>query len=197
MIRSTRLLILCIFLLPAPTLNPPSGITQMNIDLSWSNVTGNYGYRIERSTDNVNWAQLILPGVDVTAYSDSSVVPNQLYYYRVSTKNSAGAFSVVSNVKSATTQAVPSPTLNALSGVTQMSIDLSWVNVAGNAGYGAAVNWKNPTASKSRRRSSTSSGLKLFFSSSAFMTPALMSVPRPRPTGMAARVRTAISPSRM
>jgi len=44
--------------LPAPTLNTLSGVTPIKIDLSWSNVTGNTGYKIERSLNNSTWNQL-------------------------------------------------------------------------------------------------------------------------------------------
>lgn len=122
-------------LLPAPVLNALSGITQMNIDLSWNNIIGNAGYLIERSTDSINWSQLAVVGIDTTAYSDSTVVPNQMYYYRLAARNSAGVYSTMSTVQSGQTQAVPSPALNPLTGITQSSIELSWSPVAGNSGY--------------------------------------------------------------
>lgn len=123
-------------LLPAPTLNPLTGVSQSQITLSWDNVAGNSGYKVERSTNNVNWVQATLTAVDVLTFSDSNLLPNQIYYYRVFTKNSAGAYSSpASNVQSATTLAVTSPVLNTLSGVTISQITLSWNDVEGNVGY--------------------------------------------------------------
>jgi len=123
-------------LLPAPVLNPLTDITQSQISLSWSNVSGNFGYKIERSTNNVNWSQLTLPAVDVVTYTDTNLLPNQIYYYRIATKNSAGGYSSPpSNVQSATTLAVTSPVLSPLTGVTTSQIVLGWNNVEGNTGY--------------------------------------------------------------
>jgi hypothetical protein len=123
-------------LLPAPTLNSLTNITQSQITLSWNNVTANTGYKIERSTDNVSWLQAALPAAGITTYTDSGLLPNQIYYYRVSTKNSANAYSSPpGNVQSATTLPVTPPVLNALSGVTTSQITLTWNNVLDNAGY--------------------------------------------------------------
>ena len=122
-------------LLPAPALAVPTGITQSKIDLLWDNVAGNSGYRIERSTDNVSWSQIAVPLSNVNTYSDTGVIANQTYYYRVATRNSSGVYSAPSNVQSATTLPVPSPTLSALSGITTSRILLTWNDVEGNAGY--------------------------------------------------------------
>lgn len=122
-------------LLPPPTLNAATGVTQSSITLSWGNVTGNNGYRIDRSTDGISFAQLTLPAVNAVTYTDTGLSPNQIYYYRISTKNSAGAYSVVSNVQSATTLPVVAPVLNVPSSVTLSQMVLTWNDVSGNAGY--------------------------------------------------------------
>jgi len=122
-------------LLPAPVLNALSGVMQSQITLSWADVPGNAGYKIERSPNGSTWTQINLPAASVVTYTDSPLAPNQIYYYRVSAKNSAGAYSVASNVQSATTVAVPPPVLNALTGITTSEITLSWADVPGNAGY--------------------------------------------------------------
>jgi uncharacterized delta-60 repeat protein len=125
-------------LLPAPTLNTLTGVTQSAISLSWSGVTGNYGYKIERSTDNSSWSQvatMATTSANPVTYTDNNLAPNQIYYYRVSTNNSAGVYSTPSNVQSATTLAVSVPTLNSLTGITTSQITLNWGPVTGNAGY--------------------------------------------------------------
>lgn len=123
-------------LLPAPVLNPLTDISQSQISLSWSNVSGNSGYRIERSTDSVNWSQVVTLATDVVTYTNTNLAPNQIYYYRIGTKNSAGAYSSpASNVQSATTLPVTSPVLSPLTGVTTGQVVLSWNDVAGNYGY--------------------------------------------------------------
>ena len=123
-------------LLPAPVLSALTGVTQSQITLTWDNVASNAGYKVERSIDNVTWVQASLPAVDVVTFIDSNLLPNQIYYYRVYTKNSAGVYSSpASNVQSATTLAMTPPVLNPLSGVTTSQITLSWNDVEGNAGY--------------------------------------------------------------
>lgn len=123
-------------LLPAPTLNTLTDVTQSQITLSWSSVAGNSGYKVERSSDNYSWVQVNLPATDAVTYTDSNLAPNQIYYYRVSTRNSAGDYSSpASNIQSATTLPVTAPVLNPLSGVTTGQIILSWNDVSGNSGY--------------------------------------------------------------
>jgi len=154
-----------ITLLPAPLLNPLTDITQSQISLSWSNVSGNYGYRIERSTNNVNWSQIALPATDVVTYTSTNLLPSQIYYYRVATKNSAGAYSSpASNVQSATTLAVTSPILSPLSGITTSQIILAWNDVAGNYGYKVErstdnVNWSQIATPVQGSTGYTSTGL--------------------------------------
>ena len=152
-------------LLPAPVLNAPTGVTQSSISLSWGNVTGNYGYKVERSTDNVSWSTINSPAANVVSYTDSGLVPNQIYYYRVSTKNSANAFSVASATQSATTLPVTPPVLNPLSGITISQIVLTWSDVSGNAGYKVEqstdnVNWIVAATPAAGATSYTSTGLQ-------------------------------------
>lgn len=129
--------------LPAPTLSALSGVTPTKIDLTWSNVTGNTGYKIERSLNNSTWNQLATPAADAVSHSDTTVSPNQIYYYRISAKNSAGVFSVVSNVQSVTTPAYAAPVLT-LSGMTSSQITLTWTDVF-NTGYKIERSLNNST----------------------------------------------------
>ena len=41
------------------------------------------GFRIERSTDGVNFTQVAQLGSNVTSYTSSNLTKNRLYYYRV------------------------------------------------------------------------------------------------------------------
>ena len=129
--------------LPAPTLNALSGVTPIKIDLSWSNVTGNTGYKIERSLNNSTWNQLATPAADAVSHSDTTVTPNQIYYYRISAKNSAGVYSATSTVQSATTPAYAAPVLT-LSGMTTTQITLTWTDVF-NTGYKIERSLNNST----------------------------------------------------
>ena len=114
-------------LLSPPTLNTLSGITSTKIDLSWSRVTGNAGYKIERKAGaGGTWAQLATTASNVETYTDNSLTspPGTAYYYRVYTKNTENYSSVPSNEKYATTgPAQPVVTLTASS---PSQVTLSW-----------------------------------------------------------------------
>jgi hypothetical protein len=69
------------------TLNWTSG-TQNQINLSWSNVAGETGYRIQ-SWNGSAWVQFATVGANVTSYA-FTVQPGVTYYVRVGAYNSAG-----------------------------------------------------------------------------------------------------------
>ena len=74
------------FTLDAPTNLVAADITDIQVDLTWTNATGNNGYTIERSVgDNLNYSVLATVSVDTAVYSDNTTVEGTLYYYRVKT----------------------------------------------------------------------------------------------------------------
>lgn len=77
-----------------------SGTTQ--IDLSWTNVTGNTGYRVERSLDLASWSLLTTLAQDAVTHSDTGLTTNTIYYYRVRAFDASGG-SAWSNTAAATT----------------------------------------------------------------------------------------------
>jgi Fibronectin type III domain len=79
------------------------------IDLSWTDVDGETGYRIERSTDGASeWTTIATTGQDVTVYTDAGLSAGTTYSFRVFAENDAGE-SPPSNVSSATTAAEQPP----------------------------------------------------------------------------------------
>lgn len=94
---------------PPPTTNPPAAPTALSavagkrkITLSWSdNSTNETGFKIERSTDGVNFTQ-IATSTSAT-YTNSNLTTGVTYHYRVRAYNSAGD-SAYSNVASATSK---------------------------------------------------------------------------------------------
>jgi len=94
--------------LVAPTLTC-SSTTSDAIDLTWTDVEGATGYRIERSTDGVSdWTTIATTGQDVTVYTDAGLSPGTTYSFRVFAENDAGE-SPASNVGSATTASEEAP----------------------------------------------------------------------------------------
>jgi Fibronectin type III domain len=61
------------------------------VDLSWADGASETGYRIERSTeDPIGWTVIGTTGMDVTAYTDSALLPETTYLYRVVATNAGG-----------------------------------------------------------------------------------------------------------
>ena len=79
--------------------------TSTTVDLSWADGATETAYRIERSTeDSTGWTVIGTTGMDVTAYTDSALLPETTYLYRVVATN-AGGDSPPSAVVSVTTLA--------------------------------------------------------------------------------------------
>jgi titin len=62
--------------------------TQVN--LSWTDLSGESNYKVERSTDNLFWAHIGHTAAGVTTYSDTGRTASTKYYYRVLAVNAAG-----------------------------------------------------------------------------------------------------------
>jgi hypothetical protein len=80
-----------------------SSTTSDGIDLTWTDVDGETGYRIERSSDGVtDWTTIATTGQDVTVYTDAGLAAGTTYWFQVFVENEAGE-SPASNVAAATT----------------------------------------------------------------------------------------------
>ena len=101
--------------------------------LSWTDgSTDEIGFRVERSTDNSNFTTIATLGTNVNTYSDNTVSPKVLYYYRVHAYNSAGKSSSISN--SFTTGSVSADFLSATS-TSRGSVTLTWTLQTGVTSY--------------------------------------------------------------
>ena len=89
----------------------PTGLTataqsQTQIDLTWAdNANNEDNYRVDRSTDGVNFSPLISLPADSIAYSNTGLAASQTYFYQVVAVNAVG--SAASDTASATTDAPP------------------------------------------------------------------------------------------
>jgi rhamnogalacturonan endolyase len=99
-------------IVPAAPPNAPSSliataIGAFQINLVWQdNSSDENAFLIERSTNNVNFAQIASVSPNTTNYSDIGLLASTTYYYRVRGTNLAGA-SGYSNTTNATTTATP------------------------------------------------------------------------------------------
>jgi len=122
---------------PVTIPNPPSGLTATavstsQINLAWSDNSSNEtGFKIERSTDNITFAQITTVGTNVTSYSNTGLAAATKYYYRVSSYNSAGT-SAPSAVANATTFSsgggLAAPSNLQASALSSTNIKLTWTD---------------------------------------------------------------------
>ncbi|MFH1227028.1 MAG: SBBP repeat-containing protein [Planctomycetota bacterium] len=88
--------------LPSAVSNLTATVNNTIITLSWQDNSNNEdGFKIERSTDGVNFSQIAVLGSDITTYSDEGLTLATTYYYRVRAYNENG-YSEYSNGISAT-----------------------------------------------------------------------------------------------
>jgi hypothetical protein len=119
---------------PTAVTAAPSSSTQ--IDVAWADVSGEAGYRLERSLDGVaGWTAVTTTGSDTTIYQDGGLASSTTYFYRVFATDLTGD-SAPSGVVSATTSTDPpsQPTISTLT-ATSTDVDLVWTDVAGETGY--------------------------------------------------------------
>jgi hypothetical protein len=124
------------------------------IDLSWTAPANNgatiSGYLIQRSTDGSSYSTLVAnTGSSATTYSDTSLLSNQIYYYKVSAINAAGT-GLASTAANATSTTVPqAPTVSAANVGTGRAYNngAATVTVSGGATGGKAISSYTATSS--------------------------------------------------
>lgn len=103
--------------------------------VAWDDVTGETGFRVERSIDGTNFTLVATLAADVTSYTDASVVAGTCYWYRVQAYN-ATTVSAYSNVASGvvpTAATAPTITTQPLSSTVSVGASVSFsVAVSGS-----------------------------------------------------------------
>ena len=122
----------------APPMPPvaPAGLVATaasgtEIDLLWSDVTGETGYRIERSSDGVHFTPIGTVAANVTMYADKTVSGPGTYLYRVIATNGVGD-SPASNLASAAPLQPPTAPDTLAAALNGTEIDLSWADHSDN-----------------------------------------------------------------
>jgi hypothetical protein len=121
---------------PTPTPAPPSGLTAtpapacLQINLSWTdNSTNEAGFKIERSSDNITFAQIATVSANATTYTAQQGLAG-LRYFRVRAYNVNGN-SPYSNTASSYSGVCPTPlppTNLTATAVSSSQINLSWTD---------------------------------------------------------------------
>lgn len=114
----------------APSNLAANTFSTSQINLNWTDNSANEdGFKVERSTDNVNFTEIATVGPNINAYSNTGLQQSTTYYYRVNAFKGAED-SGYSNVASATTtQDPPAAPINlTASAVSSGQINLSWLD---------------------------------------------------------------------
>jgi len=112
----------------APSDLTATAVSPTQIDLAWHDNSGDeQGFRIERSLDGFNFGEIATVGSNVTTFSDTTVSPDTLYFYRVFAFNNFGN-SEPSNIAFALTPPSPIP-VNPVIIVDPTSIDFGSVRL--------------------------------------------------------------------
>ncbi|MDB6025961.1 MAG: putative esterase [Verrucomicrobiales bacterium] len=96
----------------APTTLTATAVGGTQVNLGWTdNAANENGFKVERSTDNVNFSQIVALAANVVTYTNTGVTSGTTYYYRVRSyqTNSADTTldSAYSNVASVTPLLAP------------------------------------------------------------------------------------------
>jgi len=123
---------------PFPGLDPPTNLTaaatsSSRVNLAWTdNATAEAGFKLERSTDGVNFTQVALLAANSTAYTNINLTAATTYHYRVRAYTGP-EHSAFSNTASTTTQPPPAaPTNLTATALSTSRINLRWTDNATN-----------------------------------------------------------------
>jgi tartrate-resistant acid phosphatase type 5 len=114
-----------------------TAMSSQQIDLTWKdNSTIETGFKLYRSTDNINFARIATLGPNVTAFSNTGRPASTTYYYKVFAFNATGN-TAYSNVASAMTMAAATikplaPTNLAATALSSTQVQLTWTDNANN-----------------------------------------------------------------
>jgi hypothetical protein len=112
----------------APSDLTATAVSPTQIDLAWQDNSGDeQGFRIERSLDAFTFGEIATVATNVTSFSDTTVSPDTLYFYRVLAFNNFGN-SEPSNIAFAQTPPSPIP-VNPVIVVDPTSIDFGSVRI--------------------------------------------------------------------
>ena len=121
----------------APSSLTATAVSTSRVNLTWSdNSINEYAFRLERSTDGVNFSLVSNISANVTSYSNMNLPAATTYTYRIQAYDGPN-YSAFSNTASATTQPPPAaPTNLSATTISSSRVNLAWTDNATNeAGF--------------------------------------------------------------
>jgi alpha-tubulin suppressor-like RCC1 family protein len=118
---------------PAPPTLTATVVSSTQIDLSWiDNSYNEENFIIERSTDGINYAIIVILPVNTTSYSDppageagTGLTFGVMYYYRIRSYNSFGSSPYAASFSTPT---ILAPSALNITFVSVFQLDLSWID---------------------------------------------------------------------
>ncbi len=125
----------------ASAVNRPSPVTgaavtvlsNFQLVLNWTETSGETGYRIERSTDNVTFAQIATVGANVPSYASSGLAAGTPYWFRISPTSATGDGNPV--VITGTTTGLQAVVDLAFTSKASSAIGIAWTAVSAATSY--------------------------------------------------------------
>ncbi len=153
----------------APPAAPSSAAARLNatnpyVDVSWVDASTNEsGFKVERSSDGVNFAQVGQTGSNAAAFQDRTTSGGASYWYRIRAFNNGGA-SAASNTASISVPKLLAPSAPTLkspaNGATTSSNIVSWMAAAGATAYDVYVGTSSTPTLYKQNVSGTSVSIK-------------------------------------
>lgn len=119
----------------APTALTASAVSAAQINLAWADNSANEtGFRVERSTDGINFTQIATPGAGVTSFSNTGLTASTAYTYRVRAYNPAGDSDPTNDASATTLTPAPPSAPDSLAATVASStqINLTWADRSNN-----------------------------------------------------------------
>jgi hypothetical protein len=107
-------------------------VASSRINLTWTDTaTNEAGFKIERSSDGVNFTQIAIVVPNTSSYSATNLLASTQYFFRVRAYD-GNNHSAFSNVAVATTQATPAAPTTLMATPSAGRITLNWTDNATN-----------------------------------------------------------------
>jgi len=128
---------------PAPVYNAlpvPSGVAVVpqasgtGLSVSWTDVAGDSGYLIERSSDGITFTTAGTVATNVASFNDNLLAGSLRYFYRVSTRDASAGRSAPSEVVSAVNRPSAVTNVKVLS-INASQVIVDWRDTDGESGY--------------------------------------------------------------